>query len=426
MRFARSASKQTIPLLAGFSFFVLALSNIGLLRKLLTLDGVTNAAIIGEPYHSDISRLTRHNSELQRENNKLKKRLHKYDGGIEQVYIDFLKEAERRSELDYNSSHERGKKGIVVGPIDGKFKYMISAMENARRIRTVLASDSGVKLAIITSKEYVDILSGCRRDKSAWQELLTAEACRLWANGTLFDDIVFNKEQQVWVNDSHVVDRLGSRYILTSLGGSLLAPYQQSLLLDSDSYPCPGVEKLFGMLVPYSNKLWPLPSTAKVDLVTSLEQYPWQAPRWKWVFGNDTSLHSDFQYFADRNTGALLYNYENQLTHTFAHFVQLVAPHVINHIASLNMLVMGDQTPYKIALYLFQKLRPEFNEVQFPSHVSCRTYLNRSHAGIDGAINGMYPKQKDGKICTDCHCTPCLINHNANTMFVTINGKRGW
>jgi hypothetical protein len=213
---------------------------------------------------------------------------------------------------------------------------------------------------------------------------------------------------------------------MISIAGSLLAPYQQSLMLDSDSYPCPGVEKLFDMLKPYSNQRWALPSTATVDLVTSFEQYPWQNSRWKKVLGKGRGTYSDFQYFADRNCGTLLYNFDNEITHTFAQYLQLVAAHVINHVATPKMLVMGEQTVYKIALYMFRKMRPVFNEQQFPSHVSCRTYPNDEGGGIDGFRNGMYPIQGNGKPCIECHCTPCLINHNHGAHFVTINGETGW
>jgi hypothetical protein len=296
-------------------------------------------------------------------------------------------------------------------------------MKNAQRIRNILQrDDSGVKLAIITSKEHVKLLNGCREKKLP--EPLTREACRWWANGTLFDDVIHNKEP-VWTNESHVPEGKSSRYFMVSMAGSLLAPYKQSLMLDSDSYPCPGVEKLFEVLHPYNKKkLWSLPSTKTVDLLTAHEQYPWSSHLWKSVLGKGTGIHSDFEHFADRNCGTLLFNFQNQLTHTFAHFEQLVAEHVFNNVASPKMLVLGEQTPFKIALYLFKKLRPAFHEEQFPSHVVCRTYVNTKYAGVDGALNGMYPMQSNGMPCGHCYCTPCLINHHLQ---VTVDGTRmGW
>jgi hypothetical protein len=181
---------------------------------------------------------------------------------------------------------------------------------------------------------------------------------------------------------------------MISLAGSLLAPYRQSLILDSDSYPCPGLEKLFAIIKPYTKQLWQLPSEAKVDLATSFEQYPWQDTDWQSAVKGDSGIHTDFQFFPDRNTGTLLYNFDREITHVFAHFVQLVSAHVINNIASPEHKVVGEQTPYKIALFLFKKLRPAFNEQMFPSHVVCRTYPQEKDAGIDGAVNGMYPIQR--------------------------------
>lgn len=409
-------------LLSAPILLVFALLNISQVPRIRTLESNQNTEAALTRAHSEILKLVSNVAELERE---LQHALQQQKGGVEQVYVDFLDEAEQRSAKDYETSHQRGKRGIVIGPVDGKFKYTLMALENGRRIRNILDRDSDMKVAIITSKEHVELLDGCKRKMSTWEHPINHKTCRLWANGTLFDDVILNREP-VWTNNYHVTERLGSRYIMTSLAGSLLAPYQQSLMLDSDSYPCPGVEKLFGILVPYSNKFWAHSSTAKVDLVTAFEQYPWQASRWKKMFGKESGLYSDFQHFADRNCGTLLYNFENRLTHTFAHFVQLVAAHVINNVATHENLVMGEQTLFKIALYLFQKLRPEFHEQQFPSHVVCRSYPNDTKAGIDGFQNGMYPLQTNGKPCSECHCTPCLINHNSDAHFVTVQGKKGW
>lgn len=411
----------SVPLLFVFCF--LNLVSVPKIRTLESLTGNQNAEVALEQARSEILKLVSRVAELQRE---LDHAQQAPGDSIPQVYLDMLEEAEKRSKKDYQTSHTRGKRGIVIGPIDGKFKYTLKALENARRIRNILARDSGIQLAIITSKEHVQILNGCKKLKSSWKEPLTPKVCRLWANGTMFDDIILNKEPKQWTNNFHVTERLGSRYIMISIAGSVLAPYQQSLMLDSDSYPCPGVEKFFDMINPYSNQRWPLPSTATVDLVTSFEQYPWQDSHWKRVLGKGSGGYSDFEYFADRNCGTLLYNFESHKTHVFAHFVQLVAAHVINNVASPDLIVMGEQTLYKIALYVFKKLRPEFHEEQFPSHLSCRSYPNDEGGGIDGFRNGMYPLQVNGKPCNECHCTSCLINHNHGAHFVFINGKTGW
>ena len=42
--------------------------------------------------------------------------------GIDQVYVDFLEEAQRRSEADFATSHTRSKRGVVIGPVEGNFQ----------------------------------------------------------------------------------------------------------------------------------------------------------------------------------------------------------------------------------------------------------------------------------------------------------------
>lgn len=393
--------------------------------KIRTLESNQDAHAALSQSHSDILKLVSQLAEMERELHYYKRQTESFD----QVYLDMLQQAEELAAKDFQSSHNKGKRGIVIGPTDGQFKYTLRALENAVRIRNIIPQDSDMKLAIITSKEHLRILSGCKEHAASWNEPLTHKVCRLWANGTLFDDVILNKKP-VWTNNFHVTDRLGSRYIMISIGGSLLAPYKQSLMLDSDSHPCPGFLKLFAILEPYSEKLWSLPSTARVDLVTAHEQFPWQGSKsfWRNLLGKGAGAHYDFQHFADRNCGTLLYNFESELTHTFAHFLQLVAAHVINNVASHKHLVMGEQTLFKIALYIFTRLRPTFHEEQFPSHVVCRSYPGREeHGGIDGFQNGMYPIQQDGKPCRECRCTPCLINHNHGAHFVTLKGgKSGW
>ena len=136
--------------------------------------------------------------------------------------------------------------------------------------------------------------------------------------------------------------------------------------------------------------------------------------------------HSDFENFSLRNTGAHLWNFEREHTHVFAHFLVLVAEYLYNVVATAEKGVVNDQDPFRLALYLYQRMVPQFHEVNFPQHASCRTYPDEKYAGLDGARNGMYPVQPDGMICSDCRCTPCLIAHNAATLFVTVNGRKGW
>jgi len=133
----------------------------------------------------------------------------------------------------------------------------------------------------------------------------------------------------------------------------------------------------------------------------------------------------DAIFFAERNTGSNLWNFHRPLVHKFTHFIVLVSEHVFNNVASPRMKVANDQIPFNMALYLFSKLHPEFNEQQIPMHVSCRTYANRNTAGIDAARNGTHPRLKNGEFCRDCSCTPCLINHQL-IFLVTIDNCTGW
>lgn len=341
---------------------------------------------------------------------------------VEQVYLDLLKEAERRSETDFSTSHRRGERGVVIGPVDGEFRQTVKSMQNARRIRNI---SRRIRIALITSKAHLELLSTCNEGSGVVQpKEVTQEACHLWANGTLFDDVMENWEPP-WTNESHARQSGGnSRYWMKSMAGALLAPYKETLVLDSDSYPCPGFEKLFAVLRPYSEKLWALPSTATVDLAIGLEQYP--RPSGQWSVLGDLGIYSDFQFFSTRNCGTVLWNFHRQLPHTFVHFLLLVAEHMYNNVATPTNIIVNEQVPFKVALYLFKKLKPSFNEQNFPFHASCRTYPDKNYAGVDGARNGMYPVQSNGKICNECHCTPCLINHLAGAHFVTINGKKGW
>ena len=42
--------------------------------------------------------------------------------GIDQVYVNLLEEAKRRSEADFATSHTKSKRGVVIGPVEGNFK----------------------------------------------------------------------------------------------------------------------------------------------------------------------------------------------------------------------------------------------------------------------------------------------------------------
>ena len=341
--------------------------------------------------------------------------------------------------MDYKVYHIHGKRGVAIGPVGGKFDHTIKALRNARRTRNILMEDSGVKLALVTSKEHKLILEqycGGNHDDTDIADIAKdkiEEACRLYSNGTLLDDIIETWPDPPYTNESHAKgnrnsDSYTSRFQMMSLRGAFRAPYVQTLILDSDAFPCPGFEKLFDALIPYSNKHWSAPSIAPADLVIGLEQFHslrnWHVPS-KYNPGSG-KWHSDFENFSIRNTGAHLWNFEREYTHVFAHFLVLVAEYLYNDLATVDNGVMNDQDPFRLALYLYQQLVPQFHEVNFPQHASCRTYPDKKYAGLDGARNGMYPVQPDGMICSDCKCTPCLIAHNAGSLFVTVNGKKGW
>ena len=214
---------------------------------------------------------------------------------------------------------------------------------------------------------------------------------------------------------------------MKALGGYRLAPYEHSLFLDSDSYPCPGIKNLFQLTKPeeYFGKYWQLPITGAADLAIGMDQYAdWQ--NHKWIPG-DANILTDCANFAERNTGTVLFNFQQPLAHILAHFIPLVSEHVYNNVASSKQKVTNDQVPFRMALYLFHRFQPDFVEHQIPMHASCRAYPGRNIAGTDGFKNGMYPLQQDGKQCSECSCTPCLINHFSIDIWpVKIGGFLGW
>lgn len=344
--------------------------------------------------------------------------------GVDPAYLRILHEAERRSALDFKSSHTRGDKGFVIGPTEGDFaRHTERALRNARRLRNVLGDDNkAIKIALMTSPDHIKLLDQC---KNAEKEYFP-EACSLWANGALFDDVIATKEGEFQHNDNHTnLNQGSSKYWLKALGGYRNAPYTTSIFLDSDAYPCPGVEKLLDIATPVSQRYWQFPNTAPADFAAGLDQFPFGTGSIDhWVPG-DPRLLEDFKTFAERNTGTTLFHFHRKLAHTFAHFISLVSEHIYNNVATTRIKVINDQCPFKVALYLFRRLQPDFVEHHIPMHAACRAYLDMKE-GTDALANGMYPVQQDGTRCKDCRCTPCLIAHHAGTLFVTIDGQKGW
>lgn len=227
------------------------------------------------------------------------------------------------------------------------------------------------------------------------------------ANGKLFDDVIAYKANE----NTTFLDHNLSCYWLKKLSSYLNVPYKGTLSLDMDTYPCPDFETLFKL---GDNKVrnvcWHLPSMKKVDLALGIDEYPIANLRnhRNWLPG-DRKLLQDFLYFAEQNTGMVLLNFYRPLVHTFAHFE-----------------AVNDQCPFRVALYRFRRLFPEFKKQQIPMHTSCRNHPGKVYACTDGFKNGKYPIQPNGKHCGECRCTPFLINHNGGTHFLTINGRLGW
>jgi len=381
--------------------------------------------------------------------------------GVDPIYIELFKKAQLLSKYDYASSHQHGKFGIVIGPTEGEFRHTLKALENGKRISSILqlnqiqqglstTTKKDLKLALMASPEHVQILDSCSsyminqqpnkinitRFKEKMSDAVIEnlpdqneleEACRLWANGTLFDHTLKMNDAPYKHNDNHTnLDQGSSKYWLKALGGYRLAPYQHSLFLDSDSYPCPGVQKLFQLTDPDGylfGKYWQLPVSGPGDLAIGVDQFAaWQNGLW---IPGDKKVLSDCSNFAERNTGAVLFNFQRLLAHTLAHFIPLVSEHIYNNVATPEQKVVNDQVPFRVALYLFRRFQPDFVEHQIPMHASCRTYPGVQHSGTDGFLNGMYPLQHDGKPCKECSCTPCLINHTPDYP-VTIGGFMGW
>lgn len=338
--------------------------------------------------------------------------------GIDPVYLDMLAEAERLTNQEFSARHNQGERGVCIGPVAGTFeRHTLQALRNAKRMRMILQQTNvtDVRVGIMMSQPHRDLLDQCSTNVSH------LEGCWLWGNGTLFDDvIILNKATP---NSSQDFTR---EFWLQALSSYHSAPYRQTLFLDSDAYPCPGFEKLFSLLQPFSDKLWSLPSASTVDLAIGIDQFKSgdNDPAY-WTPG-DNHVLTDFVSFTERNTGTVLWNFHRPLVHQLAAFIPLVADHVYNKVATPDHKVVNDQNPFRVALYLFKRLNPEFNEQIIPMHTSCRSYPGKKYAGIDGFKNGMYPiDSSTGKHCSECSCTPCLINH-VTSHEVTINGKMGW
>jgi len=378
--------------------------------------------------------------------------------GIDPVYFDLFEEAQRRAAVDMTTPplpFDGEGRGVVVGPTSGKFlRHTLTALRNGVRIRSILtsmlptkvsntstsryANNSGntIKLALMTSKEHLEILEGCPNNTVQRR----AEACRLWAKEP-FDLILTTPSDEEFPyrgNDNHTNLANGpSLHKLKSLAAYSMAPFRETLFLDSDAFPCPGFDKLFLLTDPRSasteplfGKYWQMPTVAPADLAVGIDQFAkWQNHRWVPAAAggvhNPIILNESIR-FAERNTGVVLFSFHRPGARAFAHFVILVAEYVYNQVATTENKVTGDQAPFRIALFLFRKFQPDFVEHTIPMLSSCRTFPGLNNSGTDGFLNGMYPLQSDGEPCRECSCTPCLINHNADSWPVTIDGRMGW
>eukprot|EP00978_Attheya_sp_CCMP212_P012161 scaffold30226_cov34-Attheya_sp.AAC.1 len=357
--------------------------------------------------------------------------------GVLSDYLSLLNEAYRRAENDFNTSHTRGERGVVIGPTEGKFMHTVKALQNAQRIRTVMLGQNNpaVKIALMTSNDHIRILRSCGSSadmennppKSAEERAQIDEGCRLWANGTLLDDIIATIDNEYKGNDNHTYLDQGSSFFMIKKNANYRhAPYTESLFLDTDAHPCPGFEKLFALVKEKENIFWTVPVLANADVAVGLEQYPHDPTSPHHFVPGDADALRDFFTFTYRNTGVVLFHFHSMISHVFAHFIPLVSEFVYNHVATERFKVVNDQTPFNIALYLFRRLVPEFLETTIPMHASCRSYPGKEYAGTDGFVNGMLPIQQDGKHCSECQCSPCLISHFATTWFLKVQGENGW
>ena len=219
---------------------------------------------------------------------------------------------------------------------------------------------------------------------------------------------------------------------MMALAGYREAPYKETLFLDSDAYPCYGFEKLFRVLSPPPTndaKYWQLPVHKTGDFAAGIEQFPMGAgtPLSWWRPGNDTAKLRDYDHFAERNTGTVMFNFHRELAHTFAEFIPLVGEYLYGNVSNPaeGIEVPHDQCPVRIALYVFKRFIPDLVDQQLPMHSSCRSYPN-IEAGTDGFENGMFPRLPDGSYCSECWCTPCRIAHTPSYPIYLHDKFMGW
>jgi len=365
--------------------------------------------------------------------------------GVLPSYISILQEAYRRADEDISTGNTRGKlgrRGVVIGPTEGHIRHTVKALQNARRIRTVLGLDKSVKIALMTSESHIHLLHNCvgpvnKTRFKIWNKTMSSEEknhvsmlCKLWANGTVLDDLLPTIDNEYKHNDNNTNTEQGSSFnMMKNMASYVHGPYVQSLFLDTDAYPCPGFPKLFSLVKnTHLSKAFKTPITGNADVAIGLEQYSFDPRNGAKHFcpGNPDKLQ-DWFTFNYRNDGVVLFHYHRKISNVFAHFIPLISEHVYNHVASPTWKIVNDQTPFNIALYLFHRLVPEFVETVIPQHSSCRSYPGKKYAGIDGFLNGMLPIQQDGKPCRECRCSPCLISHFASAYRLELSDRKyGW
>jgi hypothetical protein len=346
--------------------------------------------------------------------------------GVDPIYLELLQVAQQRSHQDFQSSHKRGEIGIVIGPTDGDFlKHSLRALRSARRIRNVLQNNSlGIRLAFMTTPAHVQLLDKqCSADPIHRKYV---HACQLWANNTLFDDVILTQDDYQW-NDNHTrPDFTASRFWLKSLGSYRHAPYKLSLFLDSDAFVCPGFERIFAMGRPKEQKYWQLRHQGITDFAAGIDQYAFGTGSNIHLVPGDPAILKDYFTFPERNTGTLLFHFHRELTHVFAHFVPLVAEYMWTHKATTEKPILNDQCPFRVALYLFQRLHPDFVDQTIAQHTSCRAYPGWNASGTHAEHSRMIPSLLDGSMCNECYCTPCLVAHFSLNLPIPIHGKMGW
>ena len=333
--------------------------------------------------------------------------------------------------------------GVIIGPVEGNFqRHILRAFRNARRIRVILGPNdtSGVKVGIMIAKENVqEIQSICSNDNANYTEKYSPgfeEGCRLWNNGTLFDDVVVAQEEYQWNDQGTNLNQGSSKYWLKALGGYKQAPYGRTMFLDSDAYPCPGFEYLFNLLTIQSGKdrgakRWVVDRWEDVGFASGLEQWPFGAACAVPV--GDDVVTQEFSLFPLRNTGVTLFNFREDSALLFSHFIPLVSEYIYNNVTKdPDVVIANDQCPFRVAMFTFELLHgKDFSHRSLPLHSSCRSYPGLQYAGLDGFLNGMFPvvhQYPNGTqlFCKQCICTPCLVAHTP-THPVTLDGQNmGW